>query len=143
MAISVKWKDGHDDMPRLHWELDEEAYDAFGRFGVVNEISQGEYVFEQNHTSDALYLLLEGEIGIMRDGREIARVVKNQSFGEMGLLLSRYRSADALALTEGRVLELTRRDIEKMFEEDPVWAARLYRVLAECLAEYLSASSGG
>ena len=39
-----------------------------------------------------------------------------------------------------RLLELTRQGLLEMLEEAPLWAARLYRVLAESLAEYLHRS---
>ena len=95
-------------------------------------------MFEQGRTSDALYLVLEGEVAILKDGQELARLGPSISFGEMGLLLHRPRGAGARAVTDARVLELSQPDIDQMVEEEPAWAAKLYRVLAECLAEYLA-----
>lgn len=141
MTIKVTWEPGYDRLPRLQWALDAEDAAAYERFGVVHELTGGERIFEQGKVADALYVVLEGEVGILKDGAEIARVGQNLSFGEMGLLLARPRSASARAITDSRVLELSRADIDRMLDEDPVWAARLYRVLAETLAEYLSISA--
>lgn len=138
MSIKVTWEPGYDRLPRLQWDLEEDAFKTFEHFGVVNELTNGETIFDQGHLSDALYIVLEGDIAILKDGKEIARVGKNLSFGEMGLLLKRPRGATARAVSDARVLELSGADIGQMLDEEPRWAAELYRVLAECLAEYLA-----
>ena len=124
-------------LPSLHWELDETSFAAFGRHGVVDMVSRGQTIFRKGEPSDSLFLVLEGAVSIVRDGTEIGVVSANHSFGEMGLLLEHPRSADAVSSTDGRVLELSRKDIDRMMEKEPIWAARLFKVLAESLAEYL------
>lgn len=141
MSIEVQWAPGHDRFPRLHWVLDEKAFHAFSQFGVIHELTAGEVIFESERPSHALYIVVNGEIVIHRDDVEVARIGPNHSFGEMGLLLDTPRSAGAKAGVESRVLEMSREDLHRMLEESPVWAARLYRVLAECLAEYLHRSA--
>lgn len=138
MTIKVTWEPGYDRLPRFHWHLDDETRGVLERFGVVNELTEGEDVFEQGRGSDALYIVFEGEVSVVRDGREVARIGESLSFGEMGLLLGQARTATVRAVGDARVLELTQSDIDRMLEEEPLWAARLYRVLAECLAEYLT-----
>lgn len=137
MAIEVKWAEGHDRFPRLHWVLDEAAFRAFSEFGVLHELTAGEEIFAQDKPSFALYLVVHGEVQILKGDAEIARVGPNHSFGEMGLLLDAPRSASARTAVESQLLELSREDLARMLDEAPVWAARLYRVMAECLAEYL------
>lgn len=141
MTIQVTWEPGYEKLPRMQWSLEDPAFQVFSRFGVVHELTAGENVFEQGRTADALYLVLEGEIAILKDTQEIARIGPSISFGEMGLLLHRPRSAGARAVTDSRILELSQPDIDRMVEEEPAWAAKLYRVLAECLAEYLALST--
>ena len=140
MTIKLSWEPGYDRLPRLQWTIDDEELAVMSRFGVIHELTEGENVFEQGKTSDALYLVLEGEVAILKDAAEIARVGQHISFGEMGLLLDQPRSATARAIMDSRVLELSRSDVEQMLEDEPTWAARLYRVLAETLAEYLAIS---
>ena len=137
MSIQIDWEPGNDRFPRLHWVLDDKAIKAFSHFGVIHELTEGEPVFQHDKPSHALYLVINGEVVISRSGNEIMRATPNHSFGEMGLILNTPRSADAHAAVDSRVLELSREDLGRMMEEDPIWAARLYRVLAECLAEYL------
>lgn len=141
MAIKVTLEPGYGRLPRMQWSFDDPVFETFSQFGVVNELTAGENVFEQGRTSDALYLVLEGEVAILKDGKELARLGPSISFGEMGLLRHRPRGAGARAITDARVLELTQSDIDQMLEEEPARAATLYKVLAECLAEYLALST--
>lgn len=138
MPIKVTWEPGYDRLPRFTWTLDAPAHAAFERYGMVHELTDGEDLFEQGRASDALYLVLEGDVAILKDGREIARIARNMSFGEMGLLLRQPRAGTARAIGDARVLEISQSDIDQMLETEPRWAADLYRVLAECLAEYLA-----
>ena len=137
MSHPPAWKPIDDRFPRLHWRLDEAAYEAFGRFGTEHEVAAGETIFPEGSPSMSLFLVLEGEVSLSVKGEEIGRVGQNFSFGEMGLLLDVPRGGSAEAVTPCRLLELSRADLQLMQEQEPVWSTRLYRVLAECLAEYL------
>jgi len=132
-----EWHAIDDRFPRLYWRLDEAAFEAFGRFGTIHDLQPGETIFDEGQPSFSLYLVLDGEVALSHRGKEIAKVGQNFSFGEMGLLLDEPRAGTAEAVKETRLLELTRADIQTMQENDPIWSTRLYRVLAECLAEYL------
>ena len=137
MTQSPDWQPIDDRFPRLYWRLDEAAFQAFGRFGTEHDLEAGETVFDEGTASFSLFLVLEGEVALSVKGKPIAKVGQNFSFGEMGMLLDTPRGGTAEATMKTRLLELTRADIQLMQEKDPVWSTRLYRVLAECLAEYL------
>jgi CRP-like cAMP-binding protein len=142
MSMKVQWVPRGAGERSLHWALDVQSEAALARYGVVHELTANEPVFEKGRPSEALYLVLEGDVSVVKGGQVIAHIGPNHSFGEMGLLLGRPRAAEVRAVSDARVLELSRTDIERMMEKEPVWAARLYRVLAECLAEYLSQATG-
>ena len=131
------WQTIDDRFPRLYWRLDDAAWAAFATFGMVHELGDGEIIFQEGGSSISLVLVMEGELAIVRGGAEIARVGANYSVGEMGLLLDLPRAGTVQAAGSAKVLELGREDILRMQEEAPVWSTRLYRVLAECLADYL------
>jgi CRP-like cAMP-binding protein len=135
--MQVEWVDANDEFPRLHWVLDEAALAAFSQFGLLHQVNAGEIIFEKDEPSFALYLVIEGGVTITSKRGTLAQIGPNHSFGEMGLLLDAPRAATAHAREASRVLELSRSGLARMLQEAPVWAARFYRVLAECLAEYL------
>jgi CRP-like cAMP-binding protein len=137
MTGSDSWSAIDDRFPRLYWRLDEEAYVAFGRYGTLHEAAEGEIVVKEGMPSMSFFLVLEGEVALTAKGQEVARVGEHFSFGEMGMLLDLPRAGTATATKPSKLLELTRVDMQLMQEKEPVWSTRLYRVLAECLAEYL------
>lgn len=140
--MKVRWLPKGEGATHMHWSLDVQSHAALARYGVVHELTANEPVFEKGRPSDALYLVLEGDVAVLKDGQVIARIGPDHSFGEMGLLLGRPRAAEVRAVSDARVLELSRKDLDRMQQQEPAWAARLYRVLAECLAEYLSQATG-
>jgi CRP-like cAMP-binding protein len=131
-----------DRFPRLHWRLDDAAWTAFERFGVVRDVAAGETVFEEGRPSVSFFLVREGELAVVHGKQELARVGPNTSVGEMGMLLDLPRAGTVRAVAPSRVLELGREDVNRMQEEAPLWSTRLYRVLAECLAQYLHDAAG-
>ena len=140
-SLKVSWTRGQDRFPHLRWRLDEEAFSAFRRFGEERVEPAGAVIFEAGQPSFSLYLVIEGEIEITQGDTAVATLGENHSFGELGLLRDAPRSGGARAKTDARLLELSRQGLHKMLHEAPVWAARLYRVLAECLAEYFAATA--
>jgi CRP-like cAMP-binding protein len=135
-AMKAVWKE-EEGLLRMSWELEDPAFSAFQRYGVVVQVPKGETIFRKGEDSDSLFLVLEGSVSIVRDGTVLGVIPMTNSFGEMGLLLGVRRSGDAIAAADSRLLEITRSDLDRMLEEEPEWAARLFKVLAECLAEYL------
>lgn len=135
--MQVEWVDAKDEFPRLHWVLDDAALAVFSEFGLVHQVHEGEVIFEADEPSFALYLVIEGSVTITGREGALAQIGPNHSFGEMGLLLDTPRAGTAHAREAARVLELSRAGLARMLQEAPAWAARFYRVLAECLAEYL------
>jgi CRP-like cAMP-binding protein len=126
-----------DRFPRLFWRLDDAAHAAFGRYGKVRDVPAGIVVLQEGEPSISFFLVLDGELSVSIRGAEIAHIGKNHSLGEAGMLLDLPRAATAKTLVPSRLLEISRADVQAMLEAEPVWAARLYRVIAESLAEYL------
>lgn len=91
--------------------LDEKSYAA------------GSVIFEQNKKPESFYLIYEGSVRITRrqDRKEIqlARFVKDDYFGEMGLIAKRVRSGTAVALTDVSLLVMPREDFEKFYKSIP------------------------
>ena len=71
MSIEVQWAAGHDRFPRLHWVLDEKAFNAFSQYGIVHELTASENVFEQGRTSDELRQLWDADFWRETFSREV------------------------------------------------------------------------
>lgn len=83
----------------------------------------GNVIFEQGNKADSFYLIYGGSVRIVRkhNGKEIqlARLVREDYFGEMALIEKRPRSATVAALSDTSLLVLSRADFEKLFKQNP------------------------
>ncbi len=84
-------------------------------------VSKDGVVVKQDSPADSFYMIYGGSVRIVRtqDGKEIqlARLVKNDYFGELALVSNRRRSATVTALEDTTLLVLSRDDFKKLFRE--------------------------
>ena len=76
-------------------------------------------LFQQDDVGDALYILVEGRVGILRD--EIQAVTVNERgfcIGEMALLNDSPRSATIKSITDTRLLQMNRDDLMAAISTD-------------------------
>jgi CRP-like cAMP-binding protein len=114
----------------------------------VRDVANGDVIFEENATSDELYVIAEGEVDILvdpalvsRPGHQsggpaaIARLRRGQSFGEIALVDQGLRSASARSASDSTSLVVIPRDqLVLLCESDPILGYRLMRNLAADLA---------
>ncbi|NTW11869.1 MAG: cyclic nucleotide-binding domain-containing protein [Anaerolineales bacterium] len=95
---------------------------------IANEMEEvsvlsGEVVFEQDSKSENFYLIYQGGVRVIRKhgGKEIqlAVLVKNDYFGEMGLIARRKRSGTVTTTSDTILLMLTHGGFEKVFRKTP------------------------
>ena len=100
-----------DELAAIAEELDEVSYPA------------GSVVFKQGTKADSFYLIYAGKVRIVRrqNNREIqlARLVREDYFGEMALVEKRTRSATVTAEADTVLLVLSRQDFEKLYKQKP------------------------
>jgi NADH dehydrogenase len=76
----------------------------------------GQEVYRQGDQADAFYVIVRGAVEVVRDedGREtvVARLTEGDSFGEVGLLQQRRRSATVRALEPTDLIALGRADFD-------------------------------
>lgn len=86
-------------------------------------VADGEVVFEQDDPSESFYLIHRGSVRIVRKQREkefqLAVLVANDYFGEMGLIARRKRSGTVTATSDTTLLVLPRENFEKLFKKTP------------------------
>lgn len=88
-----------------------------------------ETIAEIGEVGDALYFILSGEIGLFsEDGNnvtEVARVKEGELMGEMSFFDRRPRSVKISAVSEVRILKLTRAMYKRLRVEHPYIAVNL------------------
>lgn len=100
-----------DELAAIAEELDEVAVPKDG------------VVFKQDTKADSFYLIYAGSVRIVRRQNkkeiQLARLVKEDYFGEMALVEKRRRSATVTALADTVLLVLSRQDFEKLYKQKP------------------------
>jgi hypothetical protein len=80
-------------------------------------------IFEQGGKADSFYLIYGGSVRIVRTQNkkefQLARLVREDYFGEMALVARRPRSATVTALTDTSLLVFSRADFERLFKKNP------------------------
>ncbi|MBK9923945.1 MAG: cyclic nucleotide-binding domain-containing protein [Anaerolineales bacterium] len=104
----------------LFYGLEDDDYEAIAENLEELSIDNGGVVFEQESKSENFYMIYRGSVRIVRkqEGKEnlLAVLVKNDYFGEMGLIARRKRSGTVTATSDTTLLVLNRADFEEMFK---------------------------
>ena len=95
--------------------------------------AEGQRVLRQGLTGSGLFVILEGEAAVRRDGEEIARLGTGDFFGEVSVLLDVAPTADVVARTMLRCLIVPRPDVERFLLERPRVLMRILRAEARRL----------
>jgi CRP-like cAMP-binding protein len=99
--------------------------------------NQGEVIFRQDEASDAVYIVLEGEVDIFRERAEgkirLARLGPGQLIGEIGVLCDRTRTATVEAATGLQVLRIEKAVFLDFVHELPQLAISIIRELGRRL----------
>ncbi|MBK7777219.1 MAG: cyclic nucleotide-binding domain-containing protein [Sandaracinaceae bacterium] len=99
------------------------------------EFPPGHVVFENGDPGDALYVVLEGCVAMLQGELELARMGEREFFGELALLDSQPRSADARCLATTRVIRLRGADLDELMTHRPAATREIVRVLVKRLRE--------
>ncbi len=123
----------------LFGALSEEALDMLAAALRERTVEAGEFVFREQDEGRDLYLVVAGEVEIVkatREGRELAlsRIAVGQWFGDMSLLDIQRRFASARAVVPSRLLQLSSRDLDALYRRD----LKSYTLLVLNLARELS-----
>jgi len=90
----------------------------------------------EGEPGDTTYVIVDGEVDVIADGRTLAIRGSGDVIGEMSVISSRPRVALLRAKSEVRVLEIHKPAFEAILRERPDTALALMRVLCERLAPY-------
>ncbi|HMR99454.1 MAG TPA: cyclic nucleotide-binding domain-containing protein [Anaerolineales bacterium] len=107
----------------LFFGLEEEEFASIAEEMDEMQVAKGEIVFKQDGTAEGFYMIFGGKVRVVRklDGKEmqLALLVRNDYFGEMGIMGNRRRSATVTAMEDTSLLVLSKSDFDKLFKEHP------------------------
>jgi CRP-like cAMP-binding protein len=104
----------------------------------LREFAAGETIFRAGDRGHCMYIVLDGGVRILRPAASgaqvLAELAPGEFFGEMALVDSGLRMADALATTATRLAEIDRARFIYLVGQQPAFSLTVMRVLARRLA---------
>jgi CRP-like cAMP-binding protein len=116
--------------------------------GIVQsqDVEAGKDLFREGDPGDGLFLVVAGEIDVIKRGprgdRSLARLGPGGVLGEMSLITQDVRSATGRAVVASRVLRLPVLQFRKLLEGGSVAALKVAAAIAEVLARRLATMNG-
>jgi len=121
------------------------ALEFFRSAGTLEEKPAGKPIFSENEKAGGLfskgarmYLLLEGEIGLMIRNRFFGVVKPGDVFGELAVIAGLPRSATAMAKIKCRVLSLDEKQFHAALEKKPEFALMLMSIMVQRLRQSIA-----
>jgi CRP-like cAMP-binding protein len=103
--------------------------------------SSGEVIIEENALGQALYLIEQGEVKVIKgegaEQHQLARLGRGELFGEMSLVENELTSASVVAATDVELLVVHRPEFEELLEQDQGLALKVYKSFCRTLSERL------
>lgn len=114
------------------------------------QVAAGEVIVREGESGDSMFIMCEGEVEITKRltlvlDEEVPkervmirlRAEDGVSFGEMALLENDSRTATVTALTDCRILELSRQNFLDFIEQHPQTGCKMLFRLAQLLSQHL------
>jgi CRP-like cAMP-binding protein len=79
----------------------------------------GEAVVREGEPGETLFVVLQGEGKVVRNGKKVGTVLPGDFFGELATIDAQPRSASVVAVTPVRVLRLFRRHLMALLRDEP------------------------
>jgi CRP/FNR family cyclic AMP-dependent transcriptional regulator len=92
-------------------------------------VEKGDIVYRAGDLSDAVYVLLNGHVDVIRDGVRLARLSCGAVFGEIGVLRGRPRANTLQSVSEASLLRIEKNVFLELLHEMPQMAVALSREL--------------
>lgn len=90
----------------------------------------GHVIARQNEIGTGFFVIMEGQVRVIRDGRQLAELGPGDFFGELSVLDGQPRNAQVVAVGPCRCLALASWDLEALLTENPPLALVIIRGLA-------------
>lgn len=105
----------------------------------VIAIPAGEYIFREGDLGTEMFIIQDGEVHIVKklgnESRTLSRLERGDFFGEMSVLENIPRSADALAITDVRIIPINGSRFDEMIRRNPEISVRIMRKYSRRLRE--------
>jgi CRP/FNR family transcriptional regulator, cyclic AMP receptor protein len=105
--------------------------EEIGRIADELDFREGKELTREGSRGREFFVLLEGTVEVVRDGKRVATLGKGDFFGELALISNIPRTATVTATSPIRTLVVFGRDFRRLLQEDPGIATKVLGVMAE------------
>lgn len=107
-------------------------YDYFKNHEEFVEFAAGDAIFNEGDASNGkMYAVKEGQVEITHNNVVLEIVEPGHFFGEMSLVDSQPRAANAVAKTDCKIIEVDKYHFMFLTHETPTFALQVMHVMAE------------
>ncbi len=125
------------------------ALQFFKGGGELEQVGGGKTFFVENDKSsglfskgDRMYLLLEGDIGLMSKGQFVGNIRPGEIFGEMALLAKAPRAATAMAKVACKAISMGEKEFNAALQKTPEFALMMMAVMVNRLRQNIARKGG-
>jgi CRP-like cAMP-binding protein len=116
-------------------QLADSDIDWLARSGRRQRLPANTVLIREDVPVGALYILLEGQLSVMRRGKLVASLEAGEIVGEMSFIDTRPPSATVLARSNVVVYAIAKSLLQERLGQDPAFAARFYKAVATFLSD--------
>jgi CRP/FNR family cyclic AMP-dependent transcriptional regulator len=95
------------------------------------EVDEGKVLTREGQSGSEFFVIIDGEVGVTKDGQEIRTLGSGDFFGEIALLEDTPRTATVIAKTSLRFFVLTRQAFRSMLAHQPELEQKVLSALEE------------
>ncbi len=115
--------------------LNEETIVQLSNRGFIMDLEPNSLVTREGHSEREMFVVLQGELEVLKGGTQIAKVGRGEVFGEMAFFLERgKRTASVKTLRASKIVVIKRSFIDELHEKDPDSARAILFSLGRVLA---------
>ena len=93
----------------------------------------GQTIFREGDAGDQMFVVKEGEVEIVVQGRVVETIGPGGIFGEMALIDHQPRSGSAVAKVDSQLVRVDERRFQSLVERTPFFALEVMRIMAHRL----------
>ena len=104
-------------------------------------INKKSLIFEAGQKADAVYLIIDGDVGIYLPTNNSSKpdfiLGENEIFGEMGIINNTLRSAKALAISDTNLFKISKNEFNNKLSSCDPFVMGLIKVLASRISNMI------
>lgn len=112
-----------------------QKFNIFHSKDHIESYKAGEIIFTQGSAGEYMYDVIQGEVALHRDGKELVRLSSGEIFGETGLINNEAHSVTAVVTQNSQIVKISKRQFNFMVTETPNFALKVMSVLAKRLSK--------